>query len=108
MLASLFADTSLNQYQNLVVNAKYQFAKYEPDDDQYGEVNSGLWYQNAYSNCINDPKKDFLCPIIFASDKTNLSDMGDLHVDAIFMTTSIFNTAVSTDNLMDFLIVFYS
>ena len=59
MLASLFADTSLNQGKNLVVNVKNRFAKYEPDDDRYGEVNSRLWYQNAYANCIKDPNKDF-------------------------------------------------
>jgi hypothetical protein len=35
-----------------------------------------------------------LCPLILASDKTTLSDMGDLHVDAIFMSTSIFNFKV--------------
>jgi hypothetical protein len=95
MLSSLFDDPNLNQYSNLVVNDKNRFAKYEPVDGCYGEVNSGLWYQNAYSNCIKDPNKEFLCPIILASDKTTLSDIGDLHVDAIFMTTSLFNTEVS-------------
>lgn len=59
-----------------------------------GEVNSGQWYNVAYQNLITDPEKGFLCPIILANDKTTISEMGDLHVDAIFMTTSIFNTKV--------------
>lgn len=93
-LSSLFDDPNLNQFKNLVVNGQNRFAKYEPIDGCYGEVNSGLWYQNAYNSCIKDPNKEFLCPIILASDKTTLSEMGDLHVDAIFMTTTLFNTKV--------------
>ena len=71
-----------------------RFGKYDPPNNRYGEVNSGKWYQNAYNNCINDPEKDFLCPIIFSNDKTTLSDIGDLHVDGIFMTTSLLNNKV--------------
>ena len=94
LLASLFNDSKLNKYENLVVNKQDQFSKYEPEDNRFGEVNSGLWYNNAYSNLIENPSQDFLCPLILASDKTTLSDMGDLHVDAIFMSTSIFNIKV--------------
>jgi hypothetical protein len=94
MLESLFNDQSLNCYENLVINPKNTFGKYEPPDNRLGEVNSGRWYHTAYDTCIQDPDKDFLCPLILASDKTTLSDMGDLHVDAIFMSTSIFNFKV--------------
>ena len=94
MLASLFNSPELNHYNNLVVNSTDWFAKYVPDDGLIGEVNSGSWYGTAYNNCINDPNKDFLCPLILASDKTTLSEIGDLHVDAIFMSTSIFNIKV--------------
>jgi len=96
IIASLFEDNNLNQYENLVVNHTNRFSKYEPIDNRYGEVNSGLWYNNAYENCIKDKDKDFLCPLILASDKTTLSEIGDLHVDAIFLTTSLFNTKVSS------------
>ena len=95
MIASLFEDPTLNQCKNLVVTSNNRFTKYELQDERYGEANSGMWYQNAYSNCVQDPDKDFLCPIILASDKTTLSDMGDLHVDAIFLTLSLFNVQVS-------------
>ena len=54
-------------------------------------MNSGTWYEVAYNKCINVAGKDFSCPLILASDKTTLSKIGDLHVNAIFMTTSIFN-----------------
>ena len=46
-------------------------------------------------NCIKNPEKDFLCPLILSSDKTTLSEIGDLHVDAIFITLSIFNYKVN-------------
>ena len=95
MLASLFNSPELNHYNNLVVNSTDQFAKYVPDNGLIGEVNSSSWYGTAYNNCINNPNKDFLCPLILASDKTTLSEIGDLHVDAIFMSTSIFNIKVN-------------
>lgn len=94
-LMSLFDNQDLNQDANLVVNPKDVFAKYDPPDDRFGEINSGTWYNNAYHNCVKDPENDFLCPIVLANDKTTLSDMGDLHVDAIFMTTSLFDIKVS-------------
>jgi hypothetical protein len=94
LLASLFNDTELNRNENLVVNVNDRFGKYQSIDNRLGEVNSGKWYNMAYTNLIKDPKNNFLCPLILSSDKTTLSDMGDLHVDAIFMTTSIFNTHV--------------
>ncbi|HEY9299357.1 MAG TPA: hypothetical protein VIQ31_23955 [Phormidium sp.] len=95
LLASLFNDTELNQDKNLVLNANDRFGKYVSKDNKLGEINSGHWYETAYKNLITDPENDFLCPLILASDKTTLSEMGDLHVDAIFMTTTIFNTKVS-------------
>ena len=41
------------------------------------------------------PAKTSYVPIILTSDKTTLSDMGDLYMDAIFVTASIFNIVVS-------------
>ncbi len=95
MLLSLFDDVELNQKENLVVNTNDVFSKYKPPNNKLGEVNSGKWYNVAYENCISDPHKDFLCPIILASDKTTISEMGNLHVDAIFMTTSLFDYKAS-------------
>src|SRR5687768_7836626 len=92
MLSSLLNDKSINKLSNLVVNKNDRFAKYEPPTGKLGEVNSGSWYQNAYSTMISkDPEKDFLMPIIFAMDKTTISNLGHLHVYAVMFTTTIFN-----------------
>src|SRR5688500_5247779 len=40
---------------------------------------------------IKDPQKDFLMPIIFAMDKTTISNSAHLHVYAVMFTTTIFN-----------------
>ena len=98
---SLFDSQELNQKHNLVVNPHNPFSKYDPADSRFGEINSRTWYGKAYQTCIQNPEEDFLCPIVLTIDKTTLSDMGDLHVDAIFMTTSIFNTKVSVRSLMN-------
>jgi hypothetical protein len=106
MLSSLLNDPELTQEENLVVSTKDRFSKYETEDNRLGEVNSGLWYERAYQNMIKNPDKDFLCPLILASDKTTLSEKGDLHIDAIFMTTSIFNIKVSQRLMKKCIIVF--
>lgn len=95
MIASLFNDPVINNYDNLVVKKPNQFSKYVPSDNRYGKVNSGSWYNTAYSKCVKDKETDFLCPLILASKKTTLLEMGYLHFDALFLTTSIFNLEVS-------------
>ena len=95
MLASLFNCPVLNKLENLVVNPLDRFAKYEGPHGKLGEINSALWYNNAYSNLVTDPNKDFLCPIIFAMDKTVISEMAGLSVFVILFTTTIFNRQVS-------------
>ena len=62
MIASLFNDPVINNYDNLVVKKLNQFSKYVPSDNRYSKVNSGSWYNTAYSNCVKDKEKDFLCP----------------------------------------------
>ena len=69
LLSALLNDRDLNIMSNLVVNNKDCFAKYESPSGKLGEVNSGYWYQHAYSTMIQDADKDFLLPIIFAMDK---------------------------------------
>lgn len=44
-------------------------------------MNNGKWYKTTYDSLIKDPENDYLCPLILASDKTTLLDMGDLHVE---------------------------
>lgn len=100
MLASLFNDTNLNQSENLVVNQPpftsihNPFTKFIPKDGRLSEVNSGKWYNIAYSNMINDSSTDFLAPIIFSMDKTSLSTNAHISVYAIMFTTTIFNLKV--------------
>jgi hypothetical protein len=95
MLASLFECPVLNKIENLVVNPHDRFSKYEAPNGLLGEVNSGLWYDTAYANLIEDPDKDFLCPIIFAMDKTVVSEASKLSVLVILFTSSVFNLEVS-------------
>jgi hypothetical protein len=94
MLASLFNCPLLNKNENLVVNHNDRFGKYISPDGYLGEVNSGQWYDKAYSCLVKDAAKDFLCPIIFTMDKTVISEMGGLNVYVILFTTSIFNRQV--------------
>jgi len=105
-LASLFFDKDLNKMENLVVNQSddgvhpERFGKYVAPDGLLGEVNTGSWYQTAYSNMIKNPKKDFLAPIIFLMDKTTISNNAHLSVFAIMFTTTIFTLKVCNVQIM--------
>jgi hypothetical protein len=94
MLSALMNDTSLNQMSNLVVNPKDPFGKYVSPSGKLGEVNSGHWYHDAYKNLVKDSDKDFLMPIIFAMDKTTISNQAHLHVFVIMFTTTIFKRSI--------------
>ena len=64
MLESLFKDSNVNCYKNLVVNPNNHFGEFKSADGKLGDVNSGKWYKTAYKNCIIIPKSDFLCLLI--------------------------------------------
>ena len=91
MLFSFLQDTNINRNENLVVNDNDHFSKYVSPNGKLGEVNSGKWYQQAYSSMVKDENKDFLLPIIFAMDKTNISSTACMSVYAVMFTTPIFD-----------------
>jgi hypothetical protein len=90
-LLSLFQDSRLNQIENLVVSDEDPFSKYMPPDGLLGEVNSGDHYQIAYAELVNNPGKDFLCPIIMYMDETTISLQSQISCHPVMFTTSIFN-----------------
>ena len=91
MLISLLQDKTINRKENLVVNQDDYFSKYVSPNGKLGEINSGSWYENAYSTMIKDPSNDFLLPIIFAMDKTTTSSTARMSVYAVMFTTTIFD-----------------
>jgi hypothetical protein len=94
MLSSLLNCPMLNKMENLVVNPLDRFGRYRSEDGLLGEVNSAKWYQDTYDQDITTPDKEFLCPIIFAMDKTVISEISHLSVHVILFTTTIFNREV--------------
>src|SRR5687767_7965394 len=76
MLESLLNNPELTQDCNLVINKNGDhFSKFKSPEGRLGEVNSGAWYRTAYKFMIKNVDTDFLCPIIFAMDKTTISNM---------------------------------
>ena len=80
MLISLLQDKNINKMENLVVNKNDPFSKYVSENGKLGEVNSGSWYEQAYKTMVKDTNKDFLLPIIFAMDKTTISNTAHMSV----------------------------
>ena len=93
MLASLLNCPMLNKIENLVINPDDRYGRC--DGVGLGEVNSATWYQDTYDRMILDPDKDFLCPIVFAMDKTVISEISHLSVNVILFSTTLFNQEVS-------------
>ena len=94
MLLSLFNDQDINQLDNLVINPDDPFGKYVSPDGRLDEINSGAFYNLAYENMCTKPN-DFLCPLVFTTDKTTLSANANLHSHPFMMTTSLFKCKVS-------------
>ncbi len=91
MLISLLQDKNINRKENLVINKEDYFSVYVSKNGKLGEVNSGLWYENAYTMMVEDPNKNFLLPIIFAMDKTTTSSTACMSIYAVMFTTTIFD-----------------
>ena len=101
MLSSLLNCPMLNKLDNLVVNPQDRYGRCP--GERLGDVNSAQWYQDTYDEMITDPDKDFLCPIIFAMDKTVISEISHLSVNVILFSTTLFTREVSILLLLLFL-----
>jgi hypothetical protein len=106
MLASLLNCPMLNKLENLVVNSANRYGRYRSPGGILNEVNSAQWYQDTYDKVIDDPDKEFLCPIIFAMDKTVISEISHLSVHVILFTTTIFNREVRMIQKVNLLLLF--
>ena len=88
MLQSLLTDKKLfGNLGNLDVNQSNPFAKYNCRNKKISCSNGATWYKNAWEKICTDPK-DFLVPIIFACDETN---MGRCGACPLLFTTSLLN-----------------
>ena len=94
MLASLLNCPNLNKIENLVVNPTDRFAHFKDPNGRLDKVNSAQWYRDMYDDMIVDTDKEFLAPIIFAMDKTVISESSHLSVYVILFTISKFNREV--------------
>ena len=75
-LQSLLNDKILfGNIENLDINLNDPFGKYKPPGNILSTVNSGMRYQQAYKTMIEDKENDFLLPIIFACDETQITNL---------------------------------
>ena len=92
---------------NLDVNPNNRFGKFERSDKLIDEVNSGSWYQHAYSTLILTPGHNhfdehngydcFLLPIIFYIDKTGTDVMQRHGLEPLLFTTSVISRKARQD-----------
>ena len=95
-LCSLLADPVLNRDENLVINMEDRFARYIPPNGRLGECLSGSWYKHAWDEMEKDGICNFMIPIIFYIDKTQISMSGKLSIHPVQMSLGIFTEKVST------------
>ena len=88
-LLSLLSDSKItSDITKLDVNASDPFTKFVCKNNTLGCVNSGEWYYNAWEYCCRSDD-DFLVPIIFACDETQVSTMGQIGAWPIMFSTSL-------------------
>jgi hypothetical protein len=88
-LHSLLSDTKLNYCANLVINPNNPFLRYIPPDGCLKEALSGLWYNNAWDHMELHTNCNFMIPIVFYIDKTQISIAGK-KIYPVQMSLSIF------------------
>ena len=64
------------KFYNLDMNKSEPFAKYKTHNKVLSTVNSGMRYKLAYETCVTCPESDLLVTIIFACDKSKVSNLG--------------------------------
>jgi Plavaka transposase len=96
-LQSLLDDPVLNRDENLVVNGADPFTRYVSPNDRLGECLSGSWYNHAWNEMEKDGLCNFMIPIIFYIDKTQVSTSGKLSIHPVQMSLGIFTEKVSTE-----------
>jgi Plavaka transposase len=100
-LQSLLDDPVLNRDENLVINAEDRFSRYVPPNGRLGECLSGSWYNHAWDEMEKDGICNFMIPIIFYIDKTQVSTSGKLSIHPVQMSLGIFTEKVSTHSPSD-------
>jgi len=94
-LLSLLHDPALTgDLSYLDVNTDNVFGKYQKDSTELGCVNSGSWYQTAYTTHIQDATKELLVPICFACDETTLNGMSRTSCWPLVFSTTLFSTTL--------------
>jgi Plavaka transposase len=94
-LCSLLDDPVLNRDENLVLNEEDRFKRYVPPNGRLGECLSGSWYNHAWDEMEKDGLCNFMIPIIFYIDKTQISKSGKLSIFPVQMSLGIFTEKVS-------------
>jgi hypothetical protein len=94
-LQSLLDDPVLNRDENLVINHEERFTRYVPPNGRLGECLSGSWYNHAWDEMEKDGICNFMIPIIFYIDKTQVSSSGKLSIHPVQMSLGIFTEKVS-------------
>ena len=94
-LLSLLNDKMLfGNIENLDIDPQNPFGPYKAPDDILSAVNSGMRYRNAYKLMIKKTEKEFLLPIIFACDETQVSKLGKTTAWPLYFSTSILNQSM--------------
>ena len=83
--------TLFGNINNLDINPNNPFGKYKSQGNLLSTVNSGMRYQKAYKTMVQDKENDFLLPIIFACDKTQVTNLSKATSWPLLFTTSILN-----------------
>ena len=91
-ILSLLQNRRMMRSKNLVVNKSGNpFSFYQHPTVRLSECHTGYAYQHLYAKHIQDPTKQFLCPIISYVDQTNVDKFSWFELEPLSFTLSIFN-----------------
>ena len=95
MLKSLLEDPILMQPDNLVLPPGDDPCAPFPNNVPIGKVHTGEWYRNAHRHLCKKPD-DFLCPLIFFIDGTQIDRLDKIEALPVSFTLSLFKRQLRT------------
>ena len=88
---SLLNDPDLMKEENLLLDLDTPWKQLEHDDDEISDLHTGSLYKEGWKLYCRDKSKDVLCAFMFFIDKTHTDVSGNLNVEGVTFTLSIFN-----------------
>ena len=91
MMANTLINDELMRQENLLVNLQDPFTKRTNTSNEYGDIDTGSWYDKTFDKRCTDSSQDVLMSLIQFIDGTVIDKLGKQSLEPVATTLGIFN-----------------